>query len=182
MAWALALRRRERLGSFAVLGWMILVATMPAAVIPVACGSSEHGSDEVASGSDAAVSWPIYRSAPEGRGERIGSLELTSPSGGAPRPARVGTHGLRILFEDPAGGTGAPESAAGSGVAEATEVRVVYSREGAADTRSLVAVAAPGEPGVWLGTVELGASGTWRFRIRIVGGTGGSAQVTVPDR
>ena len=66
--------------------------------------------------------------------------------------------------------------------ADVAEVRVIYSRQGAADTRSFVAVAAPGEPDVYLGTVELVAAGEWRFRISVVGDGAGSASITVPER
>jgi len=119
----------------------------------------------------------VHRFSREGEGERIGSLYLTDPAGGPPRPATVGTHGVRIVLDDFGGEV---ESVAGAD--EAPEVRVIYSRAGAADTRAFIAVAAPGEAGVYLGTVELGAPGDWRFSIRIVGGGGGSALVTVADR
>jgi hypothetical protein len=119
----------------------------------------------------------VRRFSRAGQGERIGSLELTAPAGGPPRAATVGTHGIRIVLDD-------VEVEPGENVdgGEALEIRVIYSRDGAADTRAFLAVAAPGEPGVYLGTVDLGAPGEWRFRIRIVGAGGGSAQITVADR
>jgi hypothetical protein len=101
----------------------------------------------------------------------MGEITLTDPAGGPSRAASIGTHGIRIALD----------SEAGTAEADA-EVRVIYSRQGAADTRAFVAVADPGEAGVYLGTVDLVAAGEWRIRVRIVGGGGGSAQITVPGR
>jgi hypothetical protein len=152
---------------------------MVLAAAPLGCSSQVQDADGADASQGAVTTWAVHRFAREGQGEKIGSLYLTDPAGGPPRSASVGRHGLRIVLDtapqDPTGqDSGADDPAA--------EVRVVYSREGAADTRAFVAVAAPGEAGVYLGTVELGAPGDWRFRIRIVGGVGGSALLTVADR
>jgi len=132
------------------------------AVTGSACTSPDSASSD--SGPDA---WPVHRLTREGPGEEIGEITLTDPSGGPPRSAHVGTHGIRIVLNAQAG---------------EAEVRVIYSRQGAADTRSFLAVEVPGEAGVYLGTVDLVAAGEWRIRVSIVGGGGGSAQITVPGR
>ena len=136
------------------------------AVTGSACTSPDSAPSHV--GPDA---WPVYRLAREGPGEEIGEITLTDPAGGPPRPARIGTHGIRIVLDAQAGEAVGP-----------ADVRVVYSRRGAADTRAFVAVEVPGEAGVYLGTVDLVAAGEWRIRVSIVGGGGGSAQITVPGR
>lgn len=132
--------------------------------------------------------WPIHRVGREQPGEEIGEITLTDPVGGPPRPANIGTHGIRIALDVEAGEAGVPDEAGATGEtgaegegAAAPEVRVVYSRQGSADTRAFVAVRAPSELGVYLGTVDLVAAGEWRIRVSIVGGSRGSAQITVPE-
>ncbi|MFQ5743037.1 MAG: hypothetical protein ACE5HV_05535 [Acidobacteriota bacterium] len=115
-------------------------------------------------------SWAIRRFSSQGQGAPIGRVSLTDPAGGPARPATVGTHGLRILL-------GKPDAAPQTG----KTVRVIYSRQGAADTRALTAVESPDEPGVYLGTVELVAAGDWRLAILVVDGERGAAILKVSE-
>jgi hypothetical protein len=156
----------------------------------VGCSTSDTSLEDAAP-----EAWPVHRFTREGPGEKIGEITLTDPTGGSPRPASIGTHGIRIVLDALAsevvvgvaqetdGGTGA-DGAAGTveDVTQPTEVRVIYSRQGGAETRAFVAVEDPGQPGVYLGTVDLVAAGEWRIRVSIVDGGGGSAQITVPGR
>jgi len=151
-------RRALTTGGLALLAGFLLVLLI--ATTAPACTSPASDS-----GDAAPDVWAVHRSTREGSGEEIGQITLTDPAGGPPRPARIGTHGIRIVLGD----ADVPG-----------EVRVVYSRQGAADTRAFVAVEAPGEPGVYLGTVDLVAAGEWRVRVSIVGAGRGSAQISVP--
>ncbi len=150
----------ERVHSRVVAGFLIAALL---ALAGVGCSSPEPNQAPARP-----TAWSIHGSTREGSEQEIGRIHLTDPAGGPTRPAGVGTHGIRIVLDTIR--------------EEAVEVRVIYSRDGAADTRAFVAVAAPDEPGVYLGTVDLTAAGEWRFRIRVVGAAGGSAQISVPER
>ena len=147
----------------------------------VAVSGSACTSPDPDSGASPPEAWTVHRLTSEGPGEEIGKITLTDPTGGPARAARVGTHGIRIVLDDQIGEAGeGGEAGADVEVRAPAEVRVIYSRQGAADTRAFIAVKAPGEPGVYLGTVDLVAAGEWRLRVSIVGAGRGSARITVP--
>lgn len=98
-------------------------------------------------------------------------MSLTEPSGGPPRPPRVGSHGLRVILETADGAPRAGET-----------VRVIYRRQEGVETRSITAVESFDEPGVYLGTVDLVAAGVWRFAFMVEGTGFGQAEIDVPAR